>query len=152
MCIEIETRSEEETKRVGEALGQVLQPPDLVCIYGDLGAGKTVFIKGIARALDVDEREITSASFVIIAEHEGKYPFYHIDLYRLSDETDVSQLGLEDYLDGCAVAAVEWPEFLKDWTCSFEVTIQITENDKRKITIVGDQQRIEEIKRWLMEI
>jgi tRNA threonylcarbamoyladenosine biosynthesis protein TsaE len=107
--VRVKTHSEEETKQLGRALGEKLGAGDVVCLYGELGAGKTVFVKGIAAALGIAEREITSASFIIIAEHQGTIPLYHIDLYRISPG-EVYELGLYDYLSSSGIAVIEWAE------------------------------------------
>ncbi len=138
----IETFNEKETINAGEGLGRILRNKDIVCLYGDLGAGKTTFVKGIARGLGIEEREITSASFVIIAEHYGRIPLYHIDLYRVSGRDDIQELGLEEYLEGEGVAVVEWAERLTGWDCSFRVNIKFLDDVRRRITITGSEERI----------
>jgi tRNA threonylcarbamoyladenosine biosynthesis protein TsaE len=132
--ITVKTHSEAETKAIAETLTEELGPGDSIFLYGDLGTGKTVFVKGIARGLGIDEKEVTSASFVIISEHEGRMPLYHIDLYRLAPEA-TQVLGLEEYIGGPGVAVVEWAERLKDWQPTFEVYIEIKGADQRQITI-----------------
>jgi len=144
--IEVEASNESGTINAGERLGRILRKGDIVCLYGDLGAGKTSFVKGIARGLGIEEREITSASFVIIAEHNGRVPLYHIDLYRVEDGDDVRDLGLEEYLGGEGVAVVEWAERLKDWDCAFSVHIRFMGDAGRKITIYGSEERMYEFK------
>ncbi len=94
---------------IGQRLGERLRPGDVVCLYGELGSGKTTLIKGIARALGIGERDISSASFVIIAEHHGRMPLYHVDLYRISPQ-EVHDLGLYDYLGEDGVIVIEWAE------------------------------------------
>lgn len=90
-------------------LGRGLVAGDVVCLYGNLGAGKTTLTKGIASALGIPENEIASASFVIVAEHEGRLPLYHVDLYRL-EPGDVWETGLDDLLRQGGVTVVEWPD------------------------------------------
>lgn len=141
----VETSNERETINTGERLGSILRKGDIVCLYGDLGAGKTTFVKGIARGLGIEEREVTSASFVIIAEHYGRIPLYHIDLYRVSGGDDVPDLGLEEYLDGEGVAVVEWAERLTGWDCSFRVDIKFLDDVRREITVSGSKERIEDL-------
>ncbi len=141
----VETPNERETINTGERLGRILRKGDIVCLYGNLGAGKTTFVKGIARGLGIEEREITSASFVIIAEHYGRIPLFHIDLYRVSGGDDVPDLGIEEYLDGEGVAVVEWAERLTGWDCSFRVDIKFPDDVRREITISGSKERIEDL-------
>ncbi len=135
----IVTHDEEGTIAAGERLGKVLSRGDVVCLYGDLGAGKTTFVKGIARALGVDDSEVTSASFVIIAEHQGRVPLFHIDLYRVDGGADLLDLGLEEYLDGEGVSVVEWAERLEGWECSFSVNIAFLDGGGREITVRGER-------------
>lgn len=135
----VETSDERETIEVGESLGRVLREGDVVCLYGDLGTGKTTLVKGIARALGIEEREITSASFLIISEHHGERSLYHIDLYRVGEEESMD-LGLEDYLDGDGIAVVEWAERLRGWDCTFTVRLRFLDGTKREITILGGER------------
>ena len=104
------SRGPEETKEIGYRLGTLLKPGDVVGIYGELGAGKTTMVKGIARAFGIDEREVMSASFTIISEYATKPPFAHIDLYRIEDASDFSEIGLWDQIGGEGISVIEWPE------------------------------------------
>ena len=100
-----------QTKEWGEILGRRLGPGDVVALFGGLGAGKTCFAQGIARGLGVgDDVVVTSPSFVIIGEYRGRYPFYHVDLYRLTEPNAVEALGLEEYLGADGVTVVEWAQ------------------------------------------
>ncbi|GBE02966.1 MAG TPA: tRNA (adenosine(37)-N6)-threonylcarbamoyltransferase complex ATPase subunit type 1 TsaE [Nitrospirae bacterium] len=143
MRITFETSDETDTIGLAERLGKNLKRGDIVCLYGDLGAGKTTFIKGIARSVDIPEREITSASFVIIAEHYGRYPLYHIDLYRLSDADEAMNTGMDEYLYGDGISVVEWAERLGDYPdCTVEIHIKDIGDKKRKISIKGNAEYI----------
>ncbi len=104
------TSSPEQTWRMGELLGALLGPGDIVCLYGDLGAGKTSLSYGIARGLEVKEQYITSPTFTFVNEYEGRLPFYHIDLYRLKDREELENIGFEEYLDSDGVTVIEWAE------------------------------------------
>lgn len=101
--------SADDTRRLGERLGRLLGPGDVVGLMGDLGAGKTVFVQGMALGLDTRGR-VTSPTFTIIHEHPGKVPMYHIDVYRLEALSEEDVIGLEEYLYGKGVAAVEWAD------------------------------------------
>ena len=92
------TATPEQTWRVGELLGRALGPGDTVCLYGDLGAGKTNFSYGIALGLEVDARYITSPTFAFVNEYKGRTPLYHIDLYRLNDPEELENIGFEHYI------------------------------------------------------
>ncbi|HAS55420.1 MAG TPA: tRNA (adenosine(37)-N6)-threonylcarbamoyltransferase complex ATPase subunit type 1 TsaE [Nitrospiraceae bacterium] len=100
----------ERTERIGELLGRCLGPGDVVCLYGDLGAGKTSFSYGIAMGLDVREKYITSPTFTFVNEYEGRVPFYHIDLYRLKEPSELEGIGFEEYIDSDGVTVIEWAE------------------------------------------
>ncbi|MBI4697958.1 MAG: tRNA (adenosine(37)-N6)-threonylcarbamoyltransferase complex ATPase subunit type 1 TsaE [Nitrospirae bacterium] len=105
----LHSRSESETKEIGMRLGSKLKAGDIVCLPGALGSGKTTMVKGMATAIGIDERDVASASFIIIAEYKGALPFYHIDLYRL-DPDRISDIGLYEYLGRNGIAVIEWPE------------------------------------------
>lgn len=104
-----EVKSVEETWELACAFAKTLQPGDVVCLEGDLGAGKTTFTQALARELGVSGR-VTSPTFCVVQEHPGERFMVHMDLYRLSGEDDVLDLGWEDYLSRGAIVVVEWPE------------------------------------------
>ena len=108
----IESRSPHETKSWGRRLASLLEGGELLGLIGDLGSGKTVFIKGLASGLSLREEDILSPTFTMIQEHHGRFPLYHIDLYRLEEAT-LDDLGLREYLFSQGVAAVEWFERLR---------------------------------------
>jgi tRNA threonylcarbamoyladenosine biosynthesis protein TsaE len=103
--------SPEMTHRLAAAMAVVALPGDLVCLWGELGAGKTVFAKGFGHGLGV-RTTVNSPTFVLMAEHEGRIPLFHLDLYRLSDATDAWGGGLFDDRQSAGVTLVEWPERL----------------------------------------
>lgn len=105
----INSHSPEETMRLAEKLGKKLAPSDVICLEGDLGAGKTHFTKGIGKALGV-RRTINSPTFTIIKEYHGKLPLYHIDVYRLQEEEE--NLGFDEYFYGDGVTVVEWASLI----------------------------------------
>ena len=109
----IESRSPHETKSWGRRLASILEGGELVGLIGDLGAGKTCFIKGLAQGLNLREEDILSPTFTMIQEHHGRFPLYHIDLYRL-ETVGLDDLGLREYLFSEGVAAVEWFERLRE--------------------------------------
>src|SRR5258707_14199319 len=102
----IESHSPHETKSWGRRLASILEGGELLGLIGDLGAGKTVFIKGLALGLRLREEDILSPTFTMIQEHHGRFPLYHIDLYRL-DEVGLDHLGLPEYLFFDGIAAIE---------------------------------------------
>ncbi|HWC13644.1 MAG TPA: tRNA (adenosine(37)-N6)-threonylcarbamoyltransferase complex ATPase subunit type 1 TsaE [Actinomycetota bacterium] len=108
-AIQVTTSSPEETRILGAALAPTLLPGDVISLSGDLGAGKTVFVQGVATALGVDGG-ITSPTFTIVHEYEGRYPIIHMDVYRLDSFQEVLDLGFEELLDPQAILIVEWGE------------------------------------------
>ncbi len=107
--VELRSKSPEQTKMIGQRLGHLLRPGDIICLYGRLGAGKTAFAQGVARGLGVEE-PVTSPTFILINEYEGRLPFYHFDAYRLEGADDFAGLGYEEYFYGDGVALVEWAD------------------------------------------
>ena len=103
------THNEIETEALGETLARRLGPGDVVAYRGDLGAGKTAFTRGLARGLGCTGR-VTSPTFTVVNEYEGRLPLFHFDLYRLEGEDALYDVGWEDYLDRGGVCAVEWSE------------------------------------------
>ncbi len=103
------TRSAAETIELGRALASQLEHGDVIAFYGDLGAGKTTMIKGIAAGLGVPE-VVRSPSFVIVTEYAGRLPVYHIDLYRLNENSDFGAIGLDSYIEGEGICLIEWAE------------------------------------------
>ena len=108
-----ETYSPLETEAFGEKLGREAKAGQVYCLSGDLGVGKTVFTKGFAKGLGITEH-VTSPTFTIINEYEGRLPLYHFDVYRISCEEEMEDTGYEDYFYGEGVCLVEWAELVKD--------------------------------------
>jgi tRNA threonylcarbamoyladenosine biosynthesis protein TsaE len=104
------SESPDETRAVGLRVGGLLRPGDVVGLYGELGAGKTVLAQGIATAFGINQREIVSASFTVISEYDTTPPFIHIDLYRINREAELTELGLWEYLGGKGISVIEWAE------------------------------------------
>lgn len=102
--------SPDATRGIGKRLGERLFPRAVVALTGDLGSGKTVFAQGLLRGLEVKEKYMISPSFVLIKEYKGRYPVYHLDLFRLKSKKELNSLGLEEYLFGSGVAIVEWAD------------------------------------------
>jgi tRNA threonylcarbamoyladenosine biosynthesis protein TsaE len=108
-ALRIATRSPEESLVVGSALAPALVPGDVISLSGELGAGKTVFVRGVARALGV-VRRVTSPTFTIVHHYAGRYPLVHVDVYRLRSFQEVLDLGFDELLDPEAILVVEWGE------------------------------------------
>lgn len=134
----IESYSENQTIEEGRKIAARLSIPSVISLEGSLGAGKTVFTKGIALGLEIFE-EITSPTFTIISEYMGSVPLYHIDLYRIDSIEEMELLGLEEFLYGKGVSVVEWGEkaatLLPEDT--IRITISIEKNGFRCIEIPG---------------
>ena len=102
------TKSEKETNKVAANFAKTCKKGDVVLLFGDLGAGKTVFSKGFVSAFS--KSAVTSPTFTIINTYEGKIPVYHFDLYRIEDEGELDLIGILDYLYGDGICLIEWPE------------------------------------------
>jgi tRNA threonylcarbamoyladenosine biosynthesis protein TsaE len=149
----VRTRTPEETTAAGRRLGEGLKAGDTVCLFGELGAGKTVFVKGVAQALGINEREITSVSFTIVAEHDSDPPLYHIDLYRLEGDADLESAGVYDYIDGDGIAVVEWAERAEPETLlgAVKVNINILGEAEREIIVDGLDDKNEKMLKERLE-
>lgn len=105
------TRTEEETMAFAAELAAGLAPGALLLLHGGLGAGKTAFVRGLARGLGADENEVSSPTFALMQRYEGRLPLFHFDLYRLADEDEVLSVGFDEIFFGAqGVCAVEWPQ------------------------------------------
>jgi len=109
----IQTHSPDETFGLGEKLGKTLEKGDIVCLSGELGAGKTLFTKGIASALGV-RGYVTSPTFTIVNEYEAEIPLYHFDAYRVQDPGEMFEIGFEEYLCGNGIVVIEWADLVRD--------------------------------------
>ncbi len=135
MNLKLTTHSSEETITLGEILGAMLKPGDVLAMRGTLAAGKTTITKGIAKALGVTDN-ITSPTFCIISEYEGaKMPLYHMDVYRLDNAEDFINLGVDDLIYGNGVSIIEWSEKIQSELPKKTITVQITPNEDSTRTI-----------------
>jgi tRNA threonylcarbamoyladenosine biosynthesis protein TsaE len=136
---EFTTHSPEETFELARSIGERLSGGEIFLLSGELGAGKTVFAKGLAAGLGIDPADVTSPSFTLVNVHEGRLRFYHVDLYRLESDRQVD-LGLEEiFEDEKGVVTIEWAERLGLLTESaVEVEISYLSNSDRRILINGE--------------
>ena len=138
--MEFVTHSREETEALGARLADALAEGRVVAFTGDLGAGKTAFVSGMARALGVEER-VTSPTFTIVNEYEGgRLPLFHFDMYRLDSADELFHIGWEDYLARGGVCAVEWSENVEEAIESDAIRVSIVRGGRdgdRIITIEG---------------
>jgi tRNA threonylcarbamoyladenosine biosynthesis protein TsaE len=137
------SNSPDETKNIGFWLGKRLRPGDVVGLYGELGAGKTTMVKGIADALGVNERDIVSASFTIIAEYNTIPPFFHIDLYRIEKYDEFAELGLWDQVGDDSISVIEWAEKAEKGLPegTIKVRLKTLGENIREITIEGGDEK-----------
>jgi tRNA threonylcarbamoyladenosine biosynthesis protein TsaE len=124
-AIQVTTLSPEETRILGASLAPTLLPGDVISLSGDLGAGKTVFVHGVATALGIEDR-VTSPTFTLVHEYEGRYPLIHMDVYRLDSFQEVLDLGFEELLDPAAILMVEWGEAVIPLFPKSYLDVQIT--------------------------
>ena len=131
------TASACETRGLGRALALCVRPGDLLCLRGDLGAGKTTLVQGLAEGLGVVD-PVTSPSFTLVHEHQGRIPLYHLDLFRLRAE-HLADIGIDDIIGGEGVVAVEWSERLPPSLCTDGIDVALEEDavdeDKRLVRL-----------------
>jgi tRNA threonylcarbamoyladenosine biosynthesis protein TsaE len=128
MRAELRAETADDTRAVGEVFAALLRPRDAVILTGELGAGKTTFVQGIARGLGVTDR-VVSPTFTLVREYHGRLEVAHVDVYRLERIQDVVDLGLEDLGDGEAVLLVEWGDAVEEVLPTDHVTIELTGGD-----------------------
>ncbi len=141
--LQITTRSILETQYLSQKLGELINQPLVIALSGDLGSGKTAFVQGLAKGLEVpDGYYITSPTFTLINEYPGRYPLVHMDLYRLENISDLADIGLDEVLHGQAVIAIEWADKLSDdlpaehlW-----VALEIIDDDCRTLSLKATGQ------------
>ncbi len=132
-----------------EKLGSLLQPGDVLALEGDLGAGKTTFTKGLAKGLNIT-RNVNSPTFTIIKEYHGRYPLYHMDVYRVEDSFE--DLGFDEYFDGNGVTVVEWAHLVKEQLPEELLTIYLylDDHDSRRLVLEPRGKRYEELCKEIM--
>ena len=136
------TSSNAETEALGERLGASLGGGEVVLLYGDLGTGKTVFVRGLARGLGLDPEEVASPTFILMTTYRGRIALHHADLYRLRGGGDEQELGLEELPGPHGVLAIEWAERLgsEPWTRRVRVRLSHAGEDQRRIEIEGERE------------
>ena len=138
----IETNSEKETWDLGFSLGEKACAGQVYTLVGDLGVGKTIFTKGLAKGLGIDE-PVSSPTFTIVQIYdEGRLPFYHFDVYRIADSDEMYEIGYEDYFFGEGVCLIEWSKLIEELIPSDAATVLIEKDlekglDYRKVTVEG---------------
>lgn len=130
------SESEKDTEEIGRSFAQNLRGGEVIAMYGDLGAGKTAFVRGLAKGLGIDAK-VSSPTFTIVNEYPGEIDLIHFDMYRLSSADELFDIGWEDYLARGVVCAVEWSENVTDafFGDEIKVIIEKTGDNSRKIEI-----------------
>jgi tRNA threonylcarbamoyladenosine biosynthesis protein TsaE len=146
-CLTFRTDSPEATRQLAARLGAHLQAGDVVALYGDLGAGKTCFVQGLAAGMGIRDH-VTSPTFILVRTHPGTPALCHADAYRLESPAELEDLGLEDLLAE-AVLAIEWAEKVQEAlpTDRLEVTLRILDDDARELTFCAGGERSEAVLR-----
>ena len=137
--LDLLTASPEETRAVGEAVAPALRGGDVVSLTGDLGAGKTTFVQGVAAALGVSER-VVSPTFTLVREYHGSLPVYHFDVYRLDHLQEVLDLGFEEILDRGGLVFIEWGDAIEALLPESYLQIELTipdEESRRRLEVTG---------------
>ena len=134
MNLTIITKSPEETKNLGKEVSKLTKPGDLLAFYGELGVGKTCFIQGISQGLKVKDY-VTSPSFTIINEYQGKIPIYHFDLFRLDNAEEILELGYKEYFYGEGLTVIEWAGKIEQLLPKEHLEIEIKFKDRYQRTI-----------------
>lgn len=139
------TTSPEETEALGMRLGRILAPPALLLLRGDLGAGKTCFVRGLARGLDIPVDEpVTSPTYALMHHYQGRHDLYHFDLYRLSGWTDLVEIGFDEYIDSGKITVVEWSERADGAGLEgLEITFSLQDEETRSIEITATAKKDE---------
>jgi tRNA threonylcarbamoyladenosine biosynthesis protein TsaE len=139
--MDIRVSNTDETIKLGEIIGKSLEPGSIIALRGDLGAGKTVLVKGIARGLGIEDEPV-SPTFVIMNAYEGSIPLYHFDLYRISGADELAGIGYDEFLFGGGVSAVEWADRIEEIFPEYTIYIDI----KIPETVNGGSDSVREIK------
>ncbi len=146
MRFTVATTSAEETTALGERLGKMLSPGDVLALFGDLGAGKTTLTRGIALGLGL-AADIHSPTFTLIHEHPGAVPLYHVDLYRLSSEEEIETLGLDEYIYSDGVTIIEWADRMESLLPNdrLDITLRMVGDTERELTFETESERVRKI-------
>lgn len=145
------SKKRDETIKLGEKLGNCLKKGDIVTLTGDLGAGKTTLVSGIAKALKIKEEIISPTFNILKCYFKAKVPLYHIDAYRLEEHN--KDIGLEEYIEGNGIAVIEWPIYIKELLSVKHLEIKIINkgDSKREITLIAPNKYYENIVRSVLK-
>lgn len=136
--LKIKSRSADETENIGKLFAKKLQGKEIICLYGDLGAGKTCFVRGLCQGLKVKE-SVTSPTFAIVNEYNGFFKVYHFDMYRINSEEDLESTGFFDYIDN-GIVVTEWSENIQKFFPNSTIKIYIEygqDENERELSFEG---------------
>ncbi|MBZ9633129.1 tRNA (adenosine(37)-N6)-threonylcarbamoyltransferase complex ATPase subunit type 1 TsaE [Clostridium sp. FP1] len=140
----------EETYKIGELIGELVNSGDIICLIGDLGTGKTHLTKGIAKGLGIEDH-VTSPTFTIVNEYTGRLILYHFDVYRVNDPDEIEAIGFDEYIFSDAVSVIEWANYIEELIPRNNLTITIEKlpefgDNYRKISACYSDKRYDYIK------
>ena len=119
----------------GKRLARHLKKGDILCLYGDLGSGKTTFTKGIAQGLKINANKVNSPTFVLMNAYQGRLPLFHFDFYRLEEATEISAIGYEEFFYDNGITVIEWPQRLKSLLPSDYLGVKLTRKSEQQRAI-----------------
>ena len=150
-----DSKSELDTFELGKEIGQLIESGHIILLSGDLGAGKTLLVKGIGESLGLQKKEITSPSYTLVNEYQGQLALYHMDLYRLDTEAELYEIGFEEYLNREGVIVIEWPQLASDIIppdfLHIKITVNNTNDEKRSFEIKAKGSNGNHLKEQLQE-
>ncbi|WP_443661132.1 tRNA (adenosine(37)-N6)-threonylcarbamoyltransferase complex ATPase subunit type 1 TsaE [Clostridium sp.] len=144
----------DETYKIGELIGSLVNSGDIICLIGDLGTGKTHLTKGIAKGLDIKDN-ITSPTFTIVNEYTGRLKLYHFDVYRVNDPDEIEAIGFDEYIFSDGVSVIEWANYIEEIIPPNKLTITIEKlpelgDNYRKITMEYSDKRYNYVKEIIL--
>jgi tRNA threonylcarbamoyladenosine biosynthesis protein TsaE len=141
------SKGPEETKALGTHLAKYLKRGNILCLFGELGSGKTTLIKGLAEGLNIDENKVNSPTFVLLNVHQGRLPLFHFDLYRLEDIQGIGSIGYEEFLYDDGISVIEWADRLGTFLPDEYLKIELMHKDldERVITLSAKGQPYQSI-------
>jgi tRNA threonylcarbamoyladenosine biosynthesis protein TsaE len=145
------TNSASETKALGEKLARLLKGKEILCLFGQLGSGKTTLVKGLASGLGVKQTEVNSPTFILMRKYAGRLPLYHFDLYRVKNKQEICGIGYEEFIYNSGVAVIEWADKMgsllpKDY---LRIDLSFLEPEKRLLKFSADHKYYRELIRKL---
>ena len=144
--MEIISKSVKRTRAVGKKIAGSARPGDIICLYGDLGVGKTVLAKGVAQGLGIDPDSVISPTFVILRAYDSKPQLYHFDFYRMVAQKEIAVLGIEEYLYSNAISVIEWPDRLAGFLPKefLKIELKIRGKNTRVLKLTGSGKYYQE--------